>query len=316
MAMQTNVKKNMAWRLATSREMRAAGYARGKAACPKCGRLSYVMFVDAGGRVVNEECGRCDRENSCGYFLTPRDIGIKVHTADIRPLPQKKAIAIDFNRYVRPSEEWNRREHGTFVRWIYSLRWSQEQRRRIADVLRDYHVGRTADGKAIFWLIDEGGTVRSGKCMRYKADGHRDKGSFGTWVHSILEKRKEVDAEKEEYVGCAFGMHVAARHDSVHIVESEKSAILCAIYFGTCRFVATGGKSGFSRLRLLPLIQRKIPLYYYPDKDAEEEWDEKAKEIEYKNLYKVSVHLQSYDERTDPDNFDIGDYIIKKLQND
>lgn len=38
------------------------------------GRKSFVRYIDReSGRYVNEDVGKCDHENSCGYHLRPKD---------------------------------------------------------------------------------------------------------------------------------------------------------------------------------------------------------------------------------------------------
>lgn len=62
--------------LARSAQMRALGYPSGKAICPQCGRRTFVYFVDGSGNLIDERCGRCDRENHCSYMMTPKEAGI------------------------------------------------------------------------------------------------------------------------------------------------------------------------------------------------------------------------------------------------
>lgn len=45
---------------------------RGKWICPRCGRKTFVCYVDAEGRVLDERVGKCDRADHCAHHYPPR----------------------------------------------------------------------------------------------------------------------------------------------------------------------------------------------------------------------------------------------------
>lgn len=310
-------------RLAKSSEMRALGYPSGKAACPQCGKKRFVLYVNPDGSMVDPRCGRCDREVNCGYSMTPRDLGITpARTAPMPPpIPKKpfeipEAIVKASLRHIGGSN---------LVKWLYSLPWHPSALARLPLMLSLYKVGTTRSRDTVWWQVDDNFSARSGKVMRYLPDGHRDKQHFGTWAHSLLLRQGKLDGKRCEYVGCLFGLHLlplaqlsAKSHGpvKVHIVESEKSALVCAIFFGCGAndvFMATGGKGNLTRLRLLPLISAGVDIYVHPDRDAVEAWTEKAKEIGYDRLHVCTSFLDTYEAGVDGDNYDICDHLTKLL---
>jgi hypothetical protein len=65
-------------------------------------------------------------------------------------------------------------------------------------VLADYCVGHGKNGHTIFWQMDDHGDLRTGKMMKYREDGRRDKVSAWNfdWIHSTLSRH--WDEEKHE----------------------------------------------------------------------------------------------------------------------
>ena len=119
------------------------------------------------------------------------------------------------------------------------------------------------------------------------------------------------------FAGCLFGEHLCKNFRKVLVVESEKSVILCAVYYGLrdIAFVATGGKGNFNKMKLFPLMEHGKTIFYCPDADAVSDWDRKAMEMKksYNQIYKLDYYMTGYSPGIDPDNYDIGDYIVNKL---
>ena len=139
-----------------------------------------------------------------------------------------------------------------------------------------YRVGtsRRWGGATVFWQIDRNSNVRAGKIMGYDAvTGHRIKEPFNqvSWVHSV---RRVQDFRMKQ---CLFGEHLlsdtsaAMSAKPVAIVESEKTALVAALFIPDFIWLATGGMHGcFNSEAMQVLRGREVVLF--PDLKATEEW--------------------------------------------
>lgn len=225
------------------------------------------------------------------------------------------------------------REKDRLVKWLRLQNWDDLQRKRLEQALYLYAIGQWTTWKGetftCFWQCDEEGRLRSGKLMSYKADGHRDKEAYPftddrgrqgfhsqDFVHSQM--RKEFPPEKYEYKATLFGMHLIRRFPkaTVNIVESEKTAIIMAISYGVNEksvWMATGGMQFLKRELLQPLIEKKLDIILYPDKDGIEKWRERANLINYKRLKVETRTLLRCWIPDDGDKADIADIIIRMV---
>ena len=208
-----------------------------------------------------------------------------------------------------------------FLTWLWKLPWNLQQRERFNDVLWQYCVGGWKDGRVVFWLIDQKGIPRSAKLMTYKEDGHRDKGSHPGWIYNQPGLRDEYNPEGHTIMKPLFGGHLLKRYPSaeVHIVESEKTAIFCAIYFGDMEnhlWLATAGKGNLRRELLQPLIDQKRVVALHPDKDGIEEWDNRLKEIDYEYAYINNSILTLQWREQDGDKADIADVLMRVMDDE
>lgn len=211
----------------------------------------------------------------------------------------------------------------TLCNWLRSLPWDERQSRRLEAVLRAYAVGHSAKDMTIFWQIDDAGKVRTGKLMRYGADGHRIKtGYYQDWVHSTLERGGRTDyydSNRQRVRPCLFGLHLlnsrSAKSDTVNIVESEKTALICAIAHGSGNglWMATGGMQFLSRERLDPLMERGMRIVIHPDHDGVEKWQEKVRGIGYKDIYYNNQYVDAYWRPEDGPKADAADIIVRLL---
>ena len=128
---------------------------------------------------------------------------------------------------------------------------------RVREVWKKYNVTTDSRGLACFWYADSQGRIAYDKRVFYKEDGHRDKSFGGT-----REYRTSDGFTARPY----FGAHLVKEGEEVNIVESEKTALACACYFGGT-WLACGGKNN-----LKDVANAKL----YPDKDAYEEWSAKG----------------------------------------
>ncbi len=216
------------------------------------------------------------------------------------------------------------------VQWIRTgINWDTVQRHRVEEVLRDYMVGHSRQGHTIFWQIDDEQHVRTGKMMKYKTDGHRDKVSSWNfdYIHSMLSRKKNesdpwpypqfFNPDTHEARLTYFGMHLIDRFSktaTINIVESEKTALLMAIAYGNHAsqvWMACGGLEMLSRERMAPIINRQRRIVLYPDRDGVEKWEAKARQIDYQNLTVNAKPVTQWWREGDGEKADIADVVIR-----
>lgn len=294
--------------------------------CPQCkrGRGCFKEYLNEDGTPVdpvNHLCGLCDHTSSCGYHLPPSEY-YKLNPEERDNYQPKNVERRQMKRIEIDIEKANKSracyEKNTFVKWVRSLPWDDDQRVRLELALELYNVGTTKDGGVIWWQIDEDMVVRTGKKMLYNPEtGKRLKDSEGNsigfnWIHSIMKFGDDY-----ELVQCLFGEHLLKYFPkaTVCVVESEKTAILMSAYdcdaFKEHIWLATGGKYNLSETRLYPLRKRNILLY--PDKDAVEDWRERINDIPYKHMILNEKWTRTIWQEEDGEKADIGDSILRLI---
>ena len=217
------------------------------------------------------------------------------------------------------------------VNWMTTgINWDYVQRKRLAEVLHNYHVGHGKNGHTIFWQIDEKGRVRTGKMMKYKPDGHRDK--EGSWnfdfIHSVLSRTFHdndpwpyphiFNPDKQEARLTFFGMHLLNQfpNAAIKIVESEKTALLMATAYGNHSmqlWMACGGLEMITRERLQPLLDQHRRIILYPDRDGIEKWQMKAEQMHYSHICVDTEPVTKWWKPEDGEKADIGDVVVRIL---
>lgn len=207
----------------------------GKMICPKCGQRRFVPYVStADGRTLaGAEYGRCDREQNCGYQRYPgKEVSADgITPVEIKPEPPLRfypaAVVVDAGT---PLFEYVAKLVGVS---------------RALDIWNRYKIGR--DGKrTVFWQIAKDGTIRAGKSIPYKTDGHRDKDDPypASWLHKApawKHLREGVELQQ-----CYFGEHLLNEKPTapVVIVESEKTAAVLSQFSKGWVWLASGGSQG------------------------------------------------------------------------
>ena len=263
-----------------------------KTACPECGRKScFTRYIDEAGEIsFPDNVGICDHINSCGYHYTPKEYfrdnpTVKeklneqernggtpiVAKALAKPQPEQKP-QISFLPSDWVEQSMRRYDINPLYRYFTKVAGKEDTDR----LFRLYRVGtsRMWNGAAVFWQTDRDGNVRAGKIMGYDAEtGHRVKEPFNqvSWVHSV---RKVPDFRMKQ---CLFGEHLlsdtsaAMSAKPVAIVESEKTALVAALFIPDFIWLATGGMHGcFNSEAMQVLRGREVVLF--PDLKATEEW--------------------------------------------
>ena len=153
----------------------------------------------------------------------------------------------------------------------------------VREVWDRYNVSTDNYGNAVFWYTDADGKICYDKRIKYLESGKRDKAYGGS------RKFKTADGYTARPY---FGAHLVEKGLPVNIVESEKSCLICCLYYGGV-WLATGGKTNL----------KDVPdeCVLWPDIDAISEWQGKGNVMEWWSGETVDEHD------------DIADLIVRKF---
>ncbi|MCC8177158.1 MAG: DUF6371 domain-containing protein [Bacteroidales bacterium] len=256
---------------------------RRKYTCPTCGASRrFTRYVDMWGQITfPDHVGRCDREQKCGYNYTPRDYfrdnphlcsrSLAVQPPRVvKPQPQRmEPMTIPADIVTRSLSHY---EMNPFYQFLTRL-YGPDEADRLTQL---YRIGTSKrwGGATVFWQIDAQGRARSGKIMRYDPrTGRRvkDGSPAVTWVHSAL-RMYGFDLSQ-----CYFGEHLLplCPDHKVMIVESEKTAVVCAHAMPQFVWLATGG---LCNLRPSMALKGR-DVYLVPDLGGEERWSAKIPDL-------------------------------------
>lgn len=273
-----------------------------KTTCPKCRKKGvwtrYYNFDQ--GTYLPEQFGRCDREINCGH-----------HSKPPRTLEDGTVVRID--RAIM-NKTLCRYESNNLCTWLADLFGMEET----VEVFARYNVGSSlyAGGSTVFWQVDMRGSVRTGKVIKYNADGHRCKDTSTNWVHQMM------NFEKFELDQCLFGEHLLNEEGKkdlpVMLYESEKTAMMAELYepdqminIACGSMHGLGGKSvNWQKVKCLD--GRTVILV--PDASIDgkcyKAWEHLMKQM---NASGFDVHIENLDailpDKQRADGFDYGDMI-------
>ena len=229
-----------------------------KEICPNCGKRRFVPYVltEDNETIVNPEWGRCDRENSCGYWMKPNG---NIVIQD--PKPKKPETPMWIEHFVTTLEN---NSLSPYAQWIIG-------KDKAFKAFTDYNIGTAYDGGCIFVQVDVFGKMRAGKIIRYK-DGHRVKDGLPVrWLHKDKHYKQFVHGDTLKQ--CFFGEHLLPmRPDApVAIVESEKTALLMSAIRPEYVWLATGGSCGLQNPEKTKVLEgRDVTLF--PDNGMYLKW--------------------------------------------
>lgn len=283
--------------------------------CPNCQKRKFKQYVDDNGQPLARHVGKCERLDKCGYHYTPRQ-----YFAD-NPEAASKAAASKGEDW-KASELWRTRheppkpkpidylpeqvvrgaytdfKRNNFVLYLASL-FGREKTRELIQMYRLGTHKRLFAFKGyavIFWQIDSAGNVRQGKAMGYNPKtGRRIKEPHNQVAFIGKRILSQQGNPNPNLAQCLFGAHLLPKYPDapVCIVESEKTAVICAGYVPSAVWLATGGKNGARWTEpdvIAELEGRDVTLY--PDLGAFDEWGEKAKILGTVCDYTVSDFLE------------------------
>lgn len=293
---------------------KVTGRRQQKTTCPRCGRKRcFVRYVDTWHdcRYVDNTCGRCDHEQSCGYHYKPADLyndqpwrngDAAERNIPPGPPPQEKPLVPLNPQYLLKSHS----PESTFWQWFTTdcARKAGFSRDDADRVFQDYAIGATRRGDVIFWQVDDQGRIRSGHIMQYNRQGHRE--GYQGWVHARLIEQKLLPSD---FVlrQCFFGQHLLPlRPDAtVCLVESEKTALILSAVHPAMLWLATCGSSGLTAEKLSVLRGRRLVVF--PDSGCLGKWSQRLRQAQGIS-YTLSEQLEQY-----PPNTDLADLLLNDI---
>ena len=154
-------------------------------------------------------------------------------------------------RYVEPEVLRGAKAYDKALSPLFGWMCGLFPEERVREVWDMYGVTSNFGGETVFWYLNSDGKICHDKGVWYGADGHRIKDRGMTRRFRVRDGYSESPY---------FGAHL--KGEVMGILESEKSALVAACYYGGI-WLATGGKSNLRERTDVPL---------YPDRDAEEDW--------------------------------------------
>lgn len=252
------------------------------------------VFIGRGSVWVSEEGGRCI---SLPQWLI--EFGGAADFKDALKMINGESQAIHWRREFREKSDTKMRYVSADVlegakrydlrgcslfRWMCSL-FPED---KVTEVWDRYNVTTDSHGNCVFWYVDQYGKILYDKRILYGDDGHRRKDFFPGRQFRVADG----------YSGrCYFGACIPDDGRKAFIMESEKSALLAALYYEGRRFLATGGKSNLREIEPNMML--------VPDMDARLEWEEKGEVWPWWEKWPSGEAV--------PGHADIGDLIERKL---
>lgn len=236
-----------------------------------------------------------------------------------RPKPAPLPVLEIPRAYVARTMTIAQEQSILFIYWLQLLPWDEEQRARLQQTLWMYCVGGWRDGRVVFWQIDHTGIPRAAKLMRYLPDGHRDKTQHPGWIYNQDGCRQRLDPDKHEILKPLFGSHLLNRYPKavVNIVESEKTALIMANYYGDFDsqiWLACGGLQWLQLDKFQPLIDQGRTVWLWPDKDGRDAWQEVADKLGYDHCRVYTHFFDTCWREEDGDKADVADIAIRMMR--
>lgn len=277
--------------------------------CPKCQHRNktFTRYIDLEtDNHLDDNVGRCDRADKCGYHYTPRQYfagnpynvrAPQIKTYDAMPVKDL------FNHLpvslIKESTVQKAYIHNNFILFLAAI-FGWETALQAAE---RYNIGTSKHwhGATVFWQADTKGRVRTGKIMLYDSStGKRVKQPFNhiAWVHSLVGKSESRKSQEEaanhlsdsrtsrlsdyKLQQCFFGEHLLGKNTAaiVGITESEKTAVMASIMMPGFIWLAAGSLHGLDGDKCKVLKNRTV--FLFPDVGAYGYWSECARTLNLK----------------------------------
>ena len=259
--------------------------------CPNCNKKkSFARYIDNDGNYLGDDTGRCNSESSCGYHKKPESNEVVVSNFQYVP---------PITTYLNESDLYKEQFNDNLYKYLIT-RFNKDE---VESVFKKYLVMSTDKkwrNSTVFYQKDKDGRFRTGKIIQYGTNGKRIKEPYSRiyWSHNFLD-----DFILEQ---CLFGEHLLEDFDTskgaIYLVESEKTCLIASIFFKDDLFIATGGLSNLSPLKLSVL--RGLGVDAIPDKGGYDLWKTKLEPMG------ISVNTIMEESKESEDGDDIGDLIL------
>jgi hypothetical protein len=255
--------------------------------------MSIIDWLIQFGGALNKYAAISILKRGCGnYYVMPgqRERG---------EIPARYITKQDYNLYLQ-----NERSKCPLFVWMTRLFGFQ----KTDETWSKYGVTSDFKGNVVFWYFDVEGRICYDKVMKYGFDGHRDH-SFGGGRHYKTADGYTArpfygsnlivdDAEDENDADNSGKRENNSSQSELFMVESEKTALICAIVFPQYTWLSCGGKANLKNLD-----NRFVLL---PDMDAVQDWSQNKKEAKVCEWW-VGNNVSEKD--------DIADLVIRKIYN-
>jgi hypothetical protein len=290
--------------------------------CPYCGeKKHWQRYIDTEtGEVLPEQHGRCDNEQKCGHWVTPKDTDYskmiweqeqgnrseftdnwKPQYKEQRPTPKAEPVFFDFETFKKTLKP-ERYEQNTFIQNLLNNVLFPFEISDLKKIISMYYLGtenkRDRKSAITFPFIDINRKIRAIQVKQFDRNNHTKSTDF---LHKIIERdltrnNKEIPEWLNEYnknelkVSCLFGEHLLNKYPTnpIALVEAPKTAIYGTLYFGfpeqpeNLIWLAVGAESWLNENRAKVLQGRTV--YVFPDLSKEgntfKKWETKTKEME------------------------------------
>lgn len=163
-----------------------------------------------------------------------------------------------------------------------------------------------------FPFINSEGNCVDVHLQPYEEDGHRWKKTerHPFTQHWQMAKQKQSDRRAP---WCLFGEHLLRLDPSapIGIVESEKTALICALYFPKYIWLATASLANLNARRCQAVRDRDV--YVFPDADGIAKWREKAAAL-HSEGFKVFFCCDTISRRATAPKDDLGDIVLTEIR--
>jgi hypothetical protein len=302
--------------------------------CPQCGKgreLSRYIDTTTGNHLA-DNVGRCNRENECGYHLTPSQwlqSGGSIEGECTKSREEKKVevLPISFIQADQVQKSMDGLSTSNLAVYLSSLFTEHVA----IPLLENYGVGRAkADfGKAsLYWRIDKDYNVRGGKIVRHDPiTGKRDRHFEPYAISGVINKNRRQQGLKElRFEQCFFGEYRLSQEPDlpVGIVEGERTALIASIIIPGMIWLSTGGASGckWRDYEVYKVLNNRNCIFY-PDygffnrktgKTCYDEWSERVERIAsvMSGSFKVSKVLENHFNGKERKDEDLADVILTR----